>query len=164
MGATLSNSQIVCMNCEELVHRYAARCPYCNQDLTTVSLKEPVSCKITHLEQPIYVPQPVDESVRVRQDSLSKINITDTDRIENSLPEDAIEDDTSLLKVLLPLISLLAGSFFIFFSLMIKLFSKNGKLTLEWSAESWPYYLVPALILLVIGMATLSRAEKELPL
>lgn len=155
MGAPLLSNQIVCSKCEELVHRFAARCPYCNEDLTkvvdktqsTLAPKEPTSCKITQLEQPRYAPHHPED---VPQKA-----------IKQEVPqEEESGEEASIFRVLLPLISLLAGSFFIFFSVMLKLFSKNGKLVLEWSMDSWPYYLVPALFLLVIGMTTLGSTEE----
>lgn len=154
MGATLLSNQIVCSKCEELVHRYAARCPYCSEDLTKVVdktqidlPKEPTSCKITQLEQPRYASHHPEELLQkaVKQEARHEEE-------EGNAP--------SIFKVLMPLISLLAGSFFIFFSVMLKLFSKNGKLVLEWNMDSWPYYLVPALFLLVIGMTTLGSSEE----
>ena len=37
MKAAESVSQIVCWHCEEPVHRYASRCPYCQKDISSNS-------------------------------------------------------------------------------------------------------------------------------
>lgn len=149
MGATLSH-QVVCSHCEEVVHRYAARCPYCQHDLTTASstavagpnkdsLFPPPSSKITQLAQP--------------EEVLPTKNMLSTESEE--------DEEGSLYKFLFPLLALLAGAFFAFFGLLIKLFSKNGKLTLEWRLESWPYYFFPALFLLLLGTFMLTHVERE---
>jgi len=159
MGATLTSNQVTCAHCEEIVHRYAARCPYCQHDLCAVSLplppasppqpqqqmvSNPAPSKITHLSQPQF--SRADEPVKTKPDALLEV--------EES-------HDSSLTRALFPLIALLAGSFFVFFGLMLKFFAKNGKLTLEWSADAWPYYLFPAIFLLIIGMMSLSPPEHE---
>ncbi|HXF28812.1 MAG TPA: hypothetical protein VN457_03095 [Chlamydiales bacterium] len=82
-------------------------------------------------------------------------------------PDNDAEDESSastansFFSVLMPLVTLLGGTFFLFFALMLKLFSKNGKLTLEWSADSWPYFLFPALFLLLLGLGTITSEEPE---
>ena len=62
--------------------------------------------------------------------------------------------------VLLALFTLLAGSFFFFFGLLILLFSTNGTFSLEWKASSWPYFVSSALGLLITGLWSLSKIEK----
>lgn len=205
MEATLSTSQVICVHCEELVHRYAARCPYCQHDLVApaplVALSElhfapnisvvkerapqsdtagtGTTSKITPLTQD--PPKKAQTQSQLPKDGLSKDQLPKTMNVgiktataakpQSVLPTfESIEAEQklltqssqeSLVKVLLALVALLGGSFFAFFGLMLKMFSKNGRLVLEWNAETWPYYLFPALILLVLGMMTLSHGEQE---
>ena len=200
MEATLSTSQMICSRCEELVHRYAARCPYCQHDLTAPlvamaelhfeqalnSFKDSTeqsdlsASKITPLNQDIPQKLPSTQSIAVKSSNTTATpNATmplkqvtaakqqaalptfDSLQVEQKpQPATGITQE-SLVKVLFSLIALLGGSFFAFFGLMLKLFSKNGKLVLEWNAETWPYYLFPALVLLVLGMAMLPSSEQE---
>jgi hypothetical protein len=148
MQAASSSNQIICSRCEETVHRFAARCPYCNYDLANAktakdpiaSFVPPTSNKITPLEQPSYH----------RPEQLA-------------LPQEQqpTESEPSLFSTLIPLVSLIGGAFFVFFALMLKVFSKNGKLVLEWHADSWAYYFFPALFFLLVGIVTLSSADTE---
>jgi len=153
MGATLTSNQVTCSNCEEAVHRFASRCPYCNHDLQKdshlvssppqVSQIQPVQSqpsKVTHLTQPEAFPK-IEQSHDV------------------AYADDA--EESSPVSLFASLLMLLGGSFFLFFGLMIKLFSKNGRFTLEWSAETWPYFLFPALFLLFFGLMSLSSVSEE---
>jgi len=138
--------ELICSNCEEAVASNAARCPYCQYDLSapfatrTPQRENPnivsLNPKITHLEQSV-PEKPKAEGVA------------------------SSEGEGSLWNVLVPLISLLSGTFFVVFSLILKFFSKNGKLTLEWNSASFPFYFVPALFLVVLGLFSLSFSDKE---
>ncbi len=138
MKANLSSSQIFCTNCEEIVHAYAVRCPYCSKDLNPA----PTSEKITQLHEVapasiVAMPQAV--------------------AIEDEAPSALPEGFT----VLISLAALLAASFFFFFGVIIKLFSVEGVFVLEWKASSWPYFVGSSLVLLALGLYTLSKLEKE---
>jgi hypothetical protein len=148
-AAQSAKHELICSNCEEMVASNAARCPYCQYDLsapfaTRTPQREapqiiPLNPKITHLEQPLprEVEQPKAEAAP------------------------APEEEHSIWNVLVPLVSLLSGTFFVVFSLILKFFSKGGRLTLEWNASSFPVYFFPALFLLVLGLFSLSFADKE---
>jgi hypothetical protein len=142
MGAELATQQLVCSNCEELVNQHASRCPYCQCDLTTPFAtrsqvaKEatqviPLNPKICHLD-------PAHEEEEKKQE------------------EAVAEEEGSLFGILVPLFCLLAGGAFLLFSLILKLFSRHGKLVLEWNASSWHYFFFPALFLLVVGLIAFS--------
>lgn len=188
MQSLVSNHQTTCSYCEELVHRYATRCPYCQHALSApkaslaeiqalsalISLKDdphlqPTSEKITHLPKPEFKAQAPAAPLSEPAFKPLSVQAISADILLPKQPQEnedtAAEQSYSLhlLKVLLPLIALLAGSFFFFFGLLLKLFSKNGKLVLEWSADSWPYYVFPALVLLVVGLFSLSQVEPETP-
>ncbi len=138
MKANLSSSQIFCTNCEEIVHAYAVRCPYCSKDLNP-----PISSdKIT----PIHDALPS-----------SVVAMPQAVEVEEEAPSNLPEGFT----VLVSLAALLAASFFFFFGVIIKLFSINGTFTLEWKASSWPYFVGSSLVLLLLGLFTLSKLERE---
>ena len=193
MEATQSTSQVVCTHCEELVHRYAARCPYCQHDLTSpiVALPElhfdhmpspvkemPQGHSVEQLERkniekqgskitPI-VPEGTQTATKTATTTFKQQVVIEQKPFAFLAEEQAAkstkkenEAGENIYKVLFSLIALLTGSFFAFFGFILKLFSKNGKLVIEWNAESWPYYLFPALLLLIYGMMTLSSSEQE---
>ena len=181
MEATQSTSQVVCTHCEERVHRYAARCPYCQHDLTSpvVALSE---FQFDHMIAPHkevsqvsssghankimplaadkesgYTPQFKQASIPTQIHPQVPVQ---TNIEKKQLQLEPIQQE-NIYKVLFSLIALLTGSFFAFFGLILKLFSKNGKLVIEWNAEQWPYYFFPAFLLVVYGMLTLSPQEQE---
>jgi hypothetical protein len=190
MQSVASNNQATCVNCEESVHRYATRCPYCQHDLATpknaskeaaasinagnINLNETypeqTSCKITHLPKADFKNPETAQPTPSQTPKLTRTQAPTSDQLfipkEMQVVEEELEpQETSysanLMKVLLPLICLLAGSFFFFFGLLLKLYSKNGKLVLSWRVEGWPYYVFPALFLILIGMTCLPRSETD---
>ena len=62
--------------------------------------------------------------------------------------------------VLLSLAALLAGSFFFFFGIIIKLYATGGVFSLEWSSSSWPYFIAFAVFLVIVGLSALSKLDK----
>lgn len=136
MKANLSSSQIFCSHCEELVHEYAVRCPYCNKDIDNSSSAD----KITQMHAPI-APMAAPESILPAEEALS------------ALPE--------AFTVLVSLAALLAASFFFFFGVIIKLFSTNGIFALEWNVSCWPYFVGSSLVLLCLGLYTLSNLDND---
>lgn len=143
MKATESVSQVLCWHCEEPVHRYANRCPYCQKSLAGQATNEDqlaqASSKIT---------------------SLPKFEMRETVEEQEFTPSAEESFGSQVGHVLLALFTLLAGSFFFFFGLLILLFSTNGTFSLEWKASSWPYFVSSALGLLITGLWSLSKIEK----
>lgn len=139
MKANLSSSQIFCNNCEEIVHAYAVRCPYCHKDLDHAP-----SDKIAQINTPAamaaspVVPMPSEQVMPEEEPS--------------RLPE--------AFTILVSLASLLAASFFFFFGIIIKLFSTNGSFVLEWNVSCWPYFVGSSLVLLALGLYSLSSLEE----
>lgn len=148
MGATLTSNtsnQVICGNCEEQIHRFASRCPYCNHDQKLVEVAAPAAPQI--------ISQPLPSKV-------THLNELDSfPKVEKEITLSTDEDSPTSL--FFSLLMLLGGSFFLFFGLMMKLFSKNGRFTLEWSADSWPYFLFPALFLLFFGLMSLTTVAEE---
>ena len=140
MKANLNTSQIFCNHCEEVVHAYAVRCPYCNKDLNHTS-----SDKITQ----IHVPNMAAASPVIAMPA------------EQEMVEEAPSRLPDGFTILVSLAALLAGSFFFFFGVIIKLFSTNGLFVLEWNANSWPYFVGSSLVLLVLGLYALSQLDES---
>lgn len=139
MKANLNTSQIFCTNCEEVIHAYAVRCPYCHKDIKPVEPSDKIAPIVEEL-----VPSPI---------------------VPISQQQEAVQDAPSNLPetftILVSLASLLAGSFFFFFGVIIKLFSTNGTFVLEWNVGCWPYFVGFSLILLALGFYTLSNLDRE---
>jgi hypothetical protein len=190
MGANVSNSQTLCWHCEEVVHRYATVCPYCRKSLAVAVNNEIATTPTDYLSRisqealaAVALAPAVHNSAKAPPVS-SKIAVMPAqhfqDHVKPSFQERATEAASSLEKednapqivekkisffpevvqLLLPLISLLSGSFFFFFSILLKIFSKDGLLILEWDASVWPYYLFPSFLLLGLGISTFSRVKE----
>ncbi|MBS0635584.1 MAG: hypothetical protein JSR37_08995 [Verrucomicrobia bacterium] len=135
MKANLSSSQIFCSHCEELVHEYAVKCPYCNKDIDRSSPVDKIA-QIHVPASPIAAPE----------------QVLCAEQAPSALPE--------AFTVLLSLASLLAASFFFFFGVIIKLFGTNGTFVLEWNVGCWPYFVGSSLILLCLGLYSLSNLDE----
>lgn len=159
MKAAVSTTQTVCSHCEEVVHRYAVRCPYCHKNLkghtaaqSDIAIPEPApiktESKITQMPQSAFFVEDLDEVA------------PKTEQIQEEIQENVQTDaafSTEMKKIFIPLISLLTGSFFFFFGVILKLFSSNGTFTLEWNASAWPFFVFPAFVLLLVGMISLPK-------
>lgn len=182
MQSVAGSNQTVCSRCEESVHRYATRCPYCQHDLSNqnqqpnqqqdlAASEKKNSDKIAHLpkaelKSQEIKPEPMFKMTQAPATPADSIIIPkEMQKVEEEEEVTSSSSDESysanLIKVLFPLVSLLAGTFFFFFGLLLKLYSKNGVLTLSWNAVSWPYYVFPALFLIIIGMSVLPRTDSD---
>ncbi len=144
-----NDSQILCWNCEEIVHKYAVECPYCKKELRAGASDDTdfIESDLPEIDQtskiaPIFSFKPPedvlsDELIEKKQSNVS----------------------TSLLYALCSIICLLAGSFFLIFGVFLKLFSENGVLSFQWDASSWPFFIIPAIILLVVGFWAYSKEK-----
>ena len=136
-----SEAQMQCCYCEEMIHAYATCCPYCYNDVI------PSGEALNQPEQK--APAPL-----LRMDDEARLE--DKGKTERS-PPIAISQTVYML---LSLAALLAGSVFFFFGVLIKLFSKNGVFTLEWSVGCWPYFVFSAVALIMCGLLAHSKIEK----
>ncbi len=141
MKANLNTSQIFCNNCEEIVHAYAVRCPYCHKDLDH------------------------GPSDKIAQITTQQVPLAST-VVSMPTPEQMIQEEApsvipEAFTILISLASLLAASFFFFFGVIIKLFSTNGSFILEWNVGCWPYFVGSSLVLLALGLYTLSNLEQD---
>ena len=144
------NQQTICPHCEEMVHRYAARCPYCQHSLAQpVVPSSSISADVQVDEEPVKEP----EASKITQMPLA------APFGHESISEDRAISPQSMLYALLPLILLLSGSFFFFFGLIIRFFSKQGQLILQWTQSSWPYFVFPSALLILAGVVFLSKTD-----
>lgn len=134
-----SDAQMQCCFCEEMIHAYATRCPYCYKDVSPIAEMQP--------EQ--VAPSPL---FKMEDEGISE----EKGKKEEKAP--IVISQT--VYMFLSLSALLAGSVFFFFGALIRLFAKDGVFTLEWSVSSWPYFVFSALVLLACGLITLSKVEK----
>jgi hypothetical protein len=134
-----SEAQMQCCFCEEMIHAYATRCPYCYKDINPVG------------EVP---------SEQVNPSPFLRMEDNGAQEEKGRKEEKAPMVISQTVYMFLSLAALLAGSVFFFFGVLIRLFSKDGAFTLEWSAGSWSYFVFSALALLACGMVTLSKVEK----
>lgn len=135
----VSDAQMQCCFCEEMIHAYATRCPYCYKDVN------PVGEVLSEQATPSPLLKLEDEGFKeekLKKEEKTPIVISQT------------------VYMFLSLAALLAGSVFFFFGVLIRLFAKDGVFTLEWSTGSWPYFVFSALALLACGLVTLSKVEK----
>lgn len=151
--AVEASQQTVCPHCEEMVHRYAARCPYCQHDLASPVLPQIFAQNNV---------QGIIPNVSSNGESDPNPKITQVP-FHDHFETDAAEESASLhtkkgvIQELLPLVALLSGSFFFFFGMLIRFFSTNGNLTLQWSQSSWPYFIFPSGCALIAGVILLSK-------
>jgi hypothetical protein len=120
-----------------MIHAYATSCPYCYNDIA--------------------------QSEQSEQKNVSHLLRMDDDRQLEDKAKEGEKSPTAFSQtvyMLFSLATLLAGSVFFFFGVLIKLFSKEGVFTLEWSVGCWPYFVFSALVLITCGLITLSKVEK----
>ena len=139
MKVNRSDGQVQCCYCEELIHSYATRCPYCFKDV--------IPSEETLLEQP------------EQKDVLPLLRMDDEEKLGKKESEKPPIAANQTFYMLLSLGTLLAGSMFFFFGILIKLFSKDGVFTLAWSVNCWPYFVFSAVVLILFGLTSLSKIE-----
>lgn len=142
----------LCWNCEGSVSRAAENCPYCAVYLS------PEGEDLNEDPAPIKAPYKVEKS----SGDIPKAPYnpaSDAEQAEEEVDEAAISRPlTGFQATFLPLIFLTTGLISLFFSLMLFLFSENGKLTLQWDGDLWYIYALFALPLLFIGWRYLEQA------
>ncbi len=159
----------LCWNCDGSVHIHSTKCPYCGTDLVAEpqenepyqqSAYAPPPPPVQSPEPAAPPPPPYVQQVQPGPDYLMQ-NQPPPPPLPN--PETvAHEEQAPARSDIMPLILMLPGAFFLLFSLMLLLFSENGKLTLQWNASYWLTYLLIGLPLLFLGYRSLKRSAPAL--
>lgn len=149
----------LCWNCEGSVGFDQENCPFCGVYLSSCSTYGNEASSNISFEPPYKIiddnetPKPPYEQTLENQEPSQKA--FSLDNMFSSLSLHPIR------LALFSLGSLLAGSVFFLFGIILFLFSKDGKLTLQWDADFWLYYLSISFILLFLGWKSLSNLEEE---
>ena len=136
----------LCWNCEGSVLRHLETCPYCGvylspseQDLNSHSLLPPFPKEEPKESfDPIYQTAPEEESQETE-----------------SLESEEVKDDGGVYTLAM----LLGGTSFLLFGASLWLFSDKGILTLSWSQDWAPVFLLVAVPLLVFGGRSLVKLK-----
>lgn len=132
----IADDQLLCWNCEEIVHTSALSCPYCNASLKNTITTSGISThsKITQLI-------PTQEKT-LPQESPSK--------------EPVITTGPALATICL----LFGGCNILFLGILIALFSREGSFSLSWPEAHWPAYFGLGIALTAFGLMTLKKVEQ----
>ncbi len=164
MKAVEASQQIMCSHCEEMVHRYAARCPYCQHNL--IAPASPMSLESVNSEgESRKTDAPNPDIHKKEAGKITQVSFQDPFQTVLAHEEEAgVSLLQGLLRPLISLVFLLSGTFFFFFGILVKLFSKNGLMVLEWSESSWPYFVFPSLVVVIAGLVFLSQLDSSDPI
>ena len=154
----------LCWNCEGHLELNQENCPYCGVYVSPIEgsgSSEPVTPPYqveekqdTHEEVPPSPYHTEQQEVTTPQPEVS-VKVAE----HKELKKQAIAEGITL--VLTPMLLLVSGSLFFFFSLVLLLFSQDGIFTLKWNADHWYLYLTVSLLMLFFGWKTLHRIEEE---
>lgn len=142
----------LCWNCEGSVSRAAENCPYCAVYLS------PEGEDLTQASSSIRAPYQVEKNVSSDIPKAPYNPASSSEENSEDVQESTLDSpNTGFQATFLPLIFLTTGLISLFFSLMLFLFSENGKLTLQWDGDMWYVYALFALPLLFIGWRYLDQ-------
>lgn len=137
-----TEDQVICWNCEEVVHQSVLVCPYCNVEIHRHTPQKAFEQqKITPLPQPLHI---------------ISTDISHT--------HDSSENGSQTLRFLFSLFFLLSGSALFFLAVIIALFARDGTFTLSWQEHTWSAFFGLGLCLLACGaffMQNLSCSTEE---
>lgn len=128
----------LCWNCDGNVELDTQRCPYCAADL-----ESPVAVADENVEPELTPPYPAQEQMS------SPAEATQAGGLQELSPGDMVW----------PLAMILSGAVFLLFGLALFLHSGQEYMTLQWSSDAWPMYLIPALPLLYFGWKRLPKYQ-----
>lgn len=123
------DGQLTCWNCEELVHRSALYCPYCNADLRK------------HV--PLHTDSPKAQTV-----------VSDYAKhcLKSSQLKNSKNSSHSAIWFIATLFFMLAGTTFLLLSVIIGTFSKAGSFIISWPERNWLPYLGLGIALVSFGL------------
>lgn len=145
----------LCWNCEGSVSRAAENCPYCAVYLS------PEGEDLNDDPAP-RAPYKLEKNVGsdIPKAPYNPANASSNEENSEGDVQEATLDQpiSGFQATFLPLIFLTTGLISLFFSLMLFLFSENGKLTLQWDGDMWYVYALFSLPLLFAGWRYLEQA------
>ncbi len=130
---------LACWNCEETVHSSALYCPYCSSDL-----QKHAPLRTTTLKTQAILPKPAQ-----------------TDCAKSSGSESLPSHPSSAVGFMATLFFMLAGSTFLFLSVIIVTFSKAGFFTISWHERSSLSYFGLGLALVSFGLYLMQQKGNE---
>jgi hypothetical protein len=132
----LVDEQVLCWNCEEMVHESALQCPYCNIELRKHSLQKaaPPSSKITPI-----TPYAVTKSAPVEQ--------------HEPVPTG------STFAFISTLFLFLGGSAFLFLAAMVFFFAQDGFFTISWPKHTSSAFLGLGMAAIAFGTLFLQNVS-----
>lgn len=132
----LVEEQVLCWNCEEMVHESALQCPYCNIELRKHALQKasPVSAKITPI-----TPYAVKQNASVEQ---------------QEQPQSG-----SMFAFISSLFLFLSGSAFLFLAAMVFFFAQDGFFTITWPRHMASAFLGLGMAFVAFGTLFLQRVS-----
>ncbi len=158
----------LCWSCEGEVENSATQCPYCGAELIAVTgdgfLEEETAPPYQFEEPPgtaSAIPEPPYPTVNIATPDYS--TDYDQDNWDNETappaPMGNDTDDENNGKSLTPIVFLSFGVMFFLFSFVLLLFSRDGRLTLQWSSSYWAVYLLLSLPSIYFGWRALDRVR-----
>lgn len=164
-----NNSKKLCWNCEGEVSLYAIQCPYCGNHLGT---DQEAKVSQTHAE-----PQPAYQQVKQQEGEKQHFNplypthqtatasscaassFSDGDSIEEDPPVNKMKNEQTV--ELISFFTLISGTVFLLFGLLLFVSSNKGYLILRWDTSYWPVYLIISFLSLAIGWNHLKQLERQ---
>jgi len=153
----------LCWNCEGRVGFTEEHCPFCGVYLSP----SPSAEESQHETESYSPPYSIDSS-----DTDTNVPPSPYQSVRNEdIPTESLEGGqmslTSVLpsdqmrQIIIPLGLLLAGSVFFLFGLVLLLFSRDGKFTLQWNGDNWYFYFTVSLAMLFFGWRALQDVDDE---
>lgn len=148
----------LCWNCEGRVGFTEEHCPYCGVYLSPSS-----TAKTSEQPQNNYSPPYTMESTDTGLNAPPPPYQRESDDSLQSemLDQNLTKPSENTRGVIMSLSSLLAGSVFFLFGLVLLLFSRNGNLVLQWSGEYWYIYLCGGILMLLLGWRTVQHLDAD---
>ena len=150
----------LCWNCEGRASFQDENCPYCGVYLSPLSISGKED-KEDNLFAPPYRLDTSSEDNDVPPSPFAAPEEAKEEAKADILPAEGLQKPiiNQLNSAIISLMLLLAGSVFLFFSLALLLFSRNGVLTLHWNGDIWFVYLILSLPMLFFGWRYLQQSK-----
>ncbi len=150
----------LCWNCEGRVGFSEEHCPFCGVYLSPTPTPGGEGQGASEEESP----QPSYELDGEQTDNHTHASPfqeppQDPQLQQVDSPKVALASNEELRRMVTPMGMLLSGSIFFLFGLVLLLFSKDGKLTLQWSSDYWYVYLTFSLAMLFWGWRSLQLVD-----